>query len=676
MGLAFLVPLFLAGLAAIAIPVFFHLRHRETDAAVRFPSLMFLERLPFRTTSRQRVTDWPLLLLRAAAVVLLVAAFARPFTGGTEVTAATARARAVVVLLDRSLSMSHQQVWPVALDSARAVVNGLGAGDRVAVVLFDEVATVAQPLTEHRAAALTAIAGARTTSRGTRYAAGLRAARQVLVAAPDAAGEIVVVTDLQRSGVAGLAGLELPGGLAVRAVSVGTTNRANTAVSAVDVQRRTAGARTSLAVQARVVSRELAAPRLTRLELQLNGRTVGTREVTLPITGSATVAFEPITPPAGTLRGIVTAANDGLTGDDTLQFTVPADDDLRVQLWTPGDVASEEILFLQRAMAIGRNPVLRIDRSANLDANTAARARVLIAWDAMPPGDAPWLLQWVREGGGLVIVAGRRFTARRDGGALIPALPSGQADRLADRGGFFGDVRAEHPLFSVFREAPAALGAARFLRYPRLEPAAGADVLARFDDGLPAVVEHREGLGRVILVAAPLDARAGDFPLQPAYLPFVRRLVLYASGHEASPLWRATGEHWLLPRGAQTPVVATPRGGIERPRSDSARAAVELAEAGFYALYSGRVAGDPVAVVAANPPPGESDLTPVDPRELLIGVRLSDSTASAVAGPRTAVEIERTQGLWRFVLGVVAVVLLLETFLANRGWRAVERGSA
>ena len=675
MGLAFLVPLFLAGLAAIAIPVFFHLRHRETDDAVRFPSLMFLERLPFRTTSRQRVSDWPLLLLRAAAVVLLVAAFARPFTGGDEVTAAAARARAVVLLLDRSLSMSHQHVWPVALDSARAVVNGLGAGDRVAVVLFDEVATVAQPLTNDHAAALAVIANAKTTSRGTRYAAGLRAARQVLVGAPDAAGEIVVVTDLQRSGVAGLAGLELPAGLTIRAAPVGTANRANTAVSAVDVQRRTAGTRTTLAVQARVISRELAEPRPTRLELRLNGRTIGTREVTLPVTGSATVAFEPVTPPAGSLRGIVTASSDGLTGDDTLQFTVPADDDLRLHLWTPGDVASEEILFLQRALAVGRNPVLRIDRSANLDANATARHRVLIAWDAMPP-DAPWLTQWVREGGGLVIVAGRRFTAQRDGGTMIPALPRGQADRLADRGGFFGDVRSEHPLFSVFREAPAALGAARFLRYPRLEPAAGTDVLARFDDGLPAVVEHREGLGRVILVAAPLDARAGDFPLQPAYLPFVRRLVLYASGHEASPLWRATGEHWLLPRGATTPVVATPGGAIERPRSDSTRAAVELAEAGFYALYSGRVAGDPVAVVAANPPPGESDLTPVDPRELLIGVRQSDSTTAAVSGPRTAVEMERAQGLWRVVLGVVAVVLLLETFVANRGWRAVERGSA
>lgn len=675
MGLAFLVPLFLAGIAAVAVPVFLHLRHRESQQPVRFPSLMFLERLPFRTTRRQRISDWPLLLLRAGAVALLAAAFARPFLGDAATVATGDRSRAVVLLLDRSLSMSHRDVWPRALDSARGIVAQLATGDRVAVVVFDDEAAVLQPLTEDRIAALAAIANTRPTSRGTRFAAALRTARQVLVGAPEATGEIVVVTDLQRTGVAGLAGLELPADLTVRAVAVGTERRANTAISGVEVQRRAAGARSTLAVQARVVTRELTASRRARVTLLLNGRAAGERDVTLPASGAIAVAFDPVTPPAGRLRGTVIIENDALAGDDTLHFTAPADDDLRVLLWTPPDARADETLFLQRALAVGRNPVLRLNRVATLGAAALARGRVAIAWDAVPP-DAPWLGQWVREGGGLIVVAGRRIAGRGDAGALMPAATRGFADRLVDRGGFLANVELDHPLFNPFREAPAALGAARFLRYPRLEPRTGGEVLARFDDGLPAVVERREGLGRVILVAAPLDAQAGDFPLQPAYLPFVRRLVLYGAGHEASPLWQATGDYWLLPRRAQDPVVAAPDGAILRPGADSGRVAVALSAAGFYALYVGRVGGDPVDVVAANPPPGESDLTPVDPRELLLGVRQSDSTAAPAAGPRTAAAAERAQGLWRLLLGVVAVVLLLETFVANRGWRAVERGAA
>lgn len=96
-----------------------------------------------------------------------------------------------------------------------------------------------------------------------------------------------------------------------------------------------------------------------------------------------------------------------------------------------------------------------------------------------------------------------------------------------------------------------------------------------------------------------------------------------------------------------------------------------MGEAGFYALYDGRVAGDPVAVLAANPPPGESDLTPVDPRELLLGVRPSDSTSVASSEPVTDVQAERAQSLWRLVIVAVAGLLIVETVLANRGWRGI-----
>ena len=78
MGLGLLVPAFLAGLAALAIPVVLHLRQRDKNRPERFPSLMFLEQLPIRTAERRRITDWPLLLLRALAMALLVMAFARP----------------------------------------------------------------------------------------------------------------------------------------------------------------------------------------------------------------------------------------------------------------------------------------------------------------------------------------------------------------------------------------------------------------------------------------------------------------------------------------------------------------------------------------------------------------------------------------------------------------------
>jgi hypothetical protein len=104
--MAFLAPLFLLGLAALAVPVLVHLIQRERKTPIEFPSLMFVRRIPYQSVQRRRITNWPLFLLRCAAVVLIVLAFSRPFLSQTPVQAAlaTSGARDVVILLDRSAS--------------------------------------------------------------------------------------------------------------------------------------------------------------------------------------------------------------------------------------------------------------------------------------------------------------------------------------------------------------------------------------------------------------------------------------------------------------------------------------------------------------------------------------------------------------------------------------------
>src|ERR1700712_1078694 len=119
--MGFLFPAFLAAMAALAVPIALHLRHRDKDRPQRFPSLMFLEQLPIRTAQRRRVTDLPLLLLRALALALIVFAFARPVFSKEAAVKKSDRVRAVVVLLDRSMSMGYKDVWKTALDSARTV---------------------------------------------------------------------------------------------------------------------------------------------------------------------------------------------------------------------------------------------------------------------------------------------------------------------------------------------------------------------------------------------------------------------------------------------------------------------------------------------------------------------------------------------------------------------------
>ena len=82
--MSFLAPLFLAGVAAVALPLLFHLARRTPRVRLRFPSLMFLVPTTPRLTRRNRLEHWLLLALRCLGLALLAFGFARPFLKETD----------------------------------------------------------------------------------------------------------------------------------------------------------------------------------------------------------------------------------------------------------------------------------------------------------------------------------------------------------------------------------------------------------------------------------------------------------------------------------------------------------------------------------------------------------------------------------------------------------------
>ena len=157
MGLGFLAPLFLGGLALVVVPLLVHLTRRDRATPVPFPSLMFVRRLPQPTTRRRKLRDLPLLLLGVLALVLLAAAFARPLLDRARGRAAPGTpGRELVVLLDRSYSMGTPGRFARAQDAARRALATLGPADRASVILFDaSPAVAATQVTTSKAAPVT-----------------------------------------------------------------------------------------------------------------------------------------------------------------------------------------------------------------------------------------------------------------------------------------------------------------------------------------------------------------------------------------------------------------------------------------------------------------------------------------------------------------------------------------
>ena len=164
--MGFLAPAFFAGLALLAVPVLVHLTHRPRSTTVPFPTLMFLQRIPYKSSRRRTLRNWLLFALRCAAVVLLAAAFARPFVGsrGT-LAAAGGQGRTRVILLDRSGSMAYGDRWQKGVAAARRAIAELGAGDRASLVLFGTATeTTGEPSLE-RGPMLASLDAARSEER-------------------------------------------------------------------------------------------------------------------------------------------------------------------------------------------------------------------------------------------------------------------------------------------------------------------------------------------------------------------------------------------------------------------------------------------------------------------------------------------------------------------------------
>lgn len=201
MGLSFLAPAFLLGLAALAVPILVHLTQRQRKDVVEFPSLMFLERIPYRSVRRQRIRHWMLFLIRCLAIVLLAAAFSRPFLDRPDPPLALgATAREVVILVDRSYSMGYGERWADAGAAVRRVVGELGPEDRATLIAFDEAAVEVVPATTDRGRILAALDTLAPGSRTTRYAPALQLAGRILAASQRPRREAVLVSDLQRRG--------------------------------------------------------------------------------------------------------------------------------------------------------------------------------------------------------------------------------------------------------------------------------------------------------------------------------------------------------------------------------------------------------------------------------------------------------------------------------------------
>lgn len=666
-----LLPLFLAGMAALAVPVLIHLIQREKNQIIAFPSLMFVRRVPYESVRRRKIRNWALLALRLAALALIVLAFARPFVRGSA-SALTGGAREVVVLVDRSYSMGYGDRWTRARTEAQRVLDALGQGDRASLVFFGTTAEIALQSVDDRGRLTAALAAAAPGAETTRLSPALRVAGTILAESTRPQREVVLISDFQKIAWSPTDDDRLPSGTTFTPVAIADTETKNLSVTPVAVRRARFEGQERATITGGVTNRGADAATDVQITLTIDGRAVETVRVTVAPQASASATFAPITITPTAARAAVTLPEDALSADNAFNFVLAPARPVAVLVVTAAGRGPDET-YLRRALAIGESP--RFDATyvspEGVTDEALARARVVLVHDvALADAAATRLARFAEQGGGVLLVAGSR--AAWPDAAKLPANIGGPVDRSRGDAGRLGGIEYGHAVFAPFR-APRSgdFSTVRVYGYRRLTAAPGTQVLARFDDGQPALVSGTVGRGRVMVWGSSLDLAWNDLALKPVFLPFVHQAIRSLSGFEdratsvtvgmvgtpETPADPARARVVVAPDGTRTPLEAT--------RGD----AFEITRPGFYEVRAAGTDAQASTWVAANVDVAESDLATLDPATVtaaLTGTGAGAAGSAAAGAPPRDEATEQTQRLWWYLLLAGMLLLVGESVLASR----------
>ena len=239
-----------------------------------------------------------------------------------------------------------------------------------------------------------------------------------------------------------------------------------------------------------------------------------------------------------------------------------------------------------------------------------------------------------------------------------------------------GEIAFDHPLFAPLAGAQFNdFTKIHFWKYRRIKPEAlgAARVLARFENGDPAVVEKALGKGRLVVLTSGWNPADSQLARSSKFVPLMAGLLEVWNPRPFDAANHMVGDRVPLPAGEATrwqgPVVHKPDGTIVR----LARGSTTFSETDQPGVYTDRPARPAARSFAVNLDPLESKTSPLHVETLeQFGCRLANQSQPGSWLDREQLrqmqnaELEDRQKLWRWLILAAIGVLIVETWLAGR----------
>ena len=687
----FLSPLFLIAAAVGAgVPLLLHLMQSRRKVTMPFPTLRFLKAAQKSSSSKVRLENLLLWLLRTLIMILLGMAFAMPMLRKSTFSWIGNAPRDVAIIIDASASMAYRKsgapVWDSAIETATTIVDGLNEKDRVCVFV---ARAQPDPLISEPVSDKTDVLGRLKSLTPGPTISRLRPALDEAVKSLQKADEnrefeIHILTDNQSLPWEELA----PGGdspldelekITVFVSVLGVESPENFAP--VDVKLTPTRLQKGTEASAEVSFSRNGPPGSSTAILSVDGKEVGRRSIKLTegTAEPATFRIPPLEPGIHTAR--IDTPDDNLPADNSFHFILNVQKSLPcLVVGTGGDT-----LFAQTALRTGlgnQNAVETISPDAL--ANTPLyNYSCVILCNALPlTGQAINALDSYVSGGGMLVVFPGIKASPVDYKALtfLPAFPSGM-DSVpgSEARKTLSWEKPMHPLVRPLRDGAAAptLALRRQINWERVDPAS--ETIVSLGASEPFLIERTYGKGRVLMFAVSADRSISDFPLSPFYLPLLVQCSDYAAPSPV-PFLEGTGSivlNEIFPGIAEAPTVTGPGGQKVPVRGNTTDGQTTFSLENLMAtgVYTLSMPGDtsPRFALALNLPRQESNLTVAALEE--IPSRFGDANvkvSSDLPGLLRMIEenrVGRTFGeqlLW-LVLILAAVEFVYANALSRRG---------
>jgi hypothetical protein len=386
-----------------------------------------------------------------------------------------------------------------------------------------------------------------------------------------------------------------------------------------------------------------------RLTLEGNGETIRLSEkVSIEGSSRREVRFAPPIRGPGLYRGSVELVDhDEMPFDDRrwLAFEARVAEGVLLVDGQPGaTVYANETYYLESALRLrppgAGTPVTPYEpRRIAWDGGSgwpdlgSTRVVVLANVNEVPSEVGSSLRRFVEEGGRLVIFAGSKLGPGALGALRIRGILPAEVEGTIDGPVRFDAWEVDHPLFRPFSDPQRGdLRALAFFRVARLKPFPGSVVLASARGDRPIVVESAVGKGRVLQLAIPADNDWGDWAIHRLYLPVIHQMMGYLTNR-------------------------LPGSGPVKMASADAMAAPGIVKEGD-------------GLVVRNVEPAESGIDRMTPDEFRDAYRLPGRGEKAGGSDQESIPLpggrERPGEFWRPIAWFLLVVLVVETFVANR----------